>query len=140
MSWVRVVRSREFDGWAGRVIERAGAGDPVALATARHLLDQIEYLEALEQPPLRGEETATLKWVRQSKKNTVWRLSHPFDPLVAARLIVWFDDDANEAVLALFGGDKAQMGDVFYDSVGSRADQIIRHYKLGKNKKGGDHG
>lgn len=27
--------------------------------------------------------------------------------------------------MALFANNKAQMGDVFYDSVGTRADQII---------------
>jgi hypothetical protein len=31
-------------------------------------------------------------------------------------------------VIVLFGNDKAQMGDVFYSSVGSRADQVIAAY------------
>lgn len=30
--------------------------------------------------------------------------------------------------MALFAGDKAAMGDVFYDSVGTRADQIIERW------------
>lgn len=41
------------------------------------------------------------------------------------RLICWFPPDEGTVVVALFSGDKANMGDVFYDSVGSRADQII---------------
>lgn len=39
-------------------------------------------------------------------------------------MIVWFPDDGH-AVVALFAADKAAMGDVFYDSVGSRADAAI---------------
>jgi hypothetical protein len=31
-------------------------------------------------------------------------------------------------VIILFGNDKAQMGDVFYNSVGSRGDQVITAY------------
>ena len=31
-------------------------------------------------------------------------------------------------MIVLFGNDKAQMGDVFYNSVGSRADQVIAAY------------
>ncbi len=41
------------------------------------------------------------------------------------RLICWFPPDEETVVVALFSGDKANMGDVFYDSVGRRADQII---------------
>jgi hypothetical protein len=33
-------------------------------------------------------------------------------------------------VVALFANDKAQMGDVFYDSVGSRADVAIARYRM----------
>lgn len=46
---------------------------------------------------------------------------------MAVRLIVWFPPDA-PPVIVLFGNDKAQMGDVFYSSVGSRADQVIAAY------------
>lgn len=66
-----------------------------------------------------------LKRVRQSGRHVVWRQSHPFESGIALRLICWFPDDSDIVVVALFAGDKASMGDVFYDSVGSRADQII---------------
>ncbi|CCK59093.1 Conserved protein of unknown function [Mycobacterium canettii CIPT 140070010] len=66
--------------------------------------------------------------MRQSKRHPVWRLSHPYDPQVAVRLIVWFPDD-ERAVIALLAGDKAQIGDVFYDSVGVRADAAIDQWK-----------
>lgn len=46
---------------------------------------------------------------------------------MAIRLIVWFPPDA-PPVVVLFGNDKAQMGDVFYNSLGSRADQVIAAY------------
>ena len=52
-------------------------------------------------------------------------MSHPFHEGFAVRLICWFPPDEGTVVVALFSGDKANMGDVFYDSVGSRADQII---------------
>jgi hypothetical protein len=69
-----------------------------------------------------------LKRVRQSRRYPVWRVSHPYDPDVAIRLICWFPDDQH-AVVALFAGDKARMGDVFYDSVGTRADVAIDQWK-----------
>ena len=65
-----------------------------------------------------------LKRVRQSGRHPVWRMSHPFEPEIALRLLCWFPGE-DTVVLALFAGDKAKMGQVFYDSVGSRADQII---------------
>ena len=42
----------------------------------------------------------------------------------SVRRIVWFPA-GDHAVVALFAGDKARMGDVFYDSVGTRADAAI---------------
>jgi len=90
---------------------------------AQYLLDQLTYLRDLDCEPL--EDTATLKRVRQSAKHQVWRLSHGFDADMAVRLICWFKPSGKEVVVTLFFADKAQMGDVFYDSVGSRSDQII---------------
>ena len=74
--------------------------------------------------------------MRQSRKYLVWRLSHLYDSLVAARLIVWFDDERDTAVIALLAGDKAQLGDLFYSTVGTRADQIIDQWKAerGRNR------
>lgn len=87
---------------------------------------QLEVLEELTGEPV--EETAVLRRVRQSRKFPVWRVSHPFDPDVAVRLICWFPDDQH-VVVALFAGDKARMGDVFYDSVGARADTAIQQWQ-----------
>jgi hypothetical protein len=54
--------------------------------------------------------------------------AHPFDPEIAFRLICWFPPGANTVVVALFGADKASIGDVFYNSVGARADTAIRQW------------
>jgi len=87
------------------------------------LLAFLEVLTELEEVPT--QDTATLKRVRQSGKHQVWRLAHSFDPQIALRLIVWFSPTEDQVVVALFSGDKKNIGDVFYDSVGSRADQAI---------------
>ncbi|MFJ7738955.1 hypothetical protein ACIQ2D_21895, partial [Lysinibacillus sp. NPDC097287] len=63
-----------------------------------------------------------MKRVRQSGQHQVWRTAHPFDPDIAFRLICWFPPDSNTVVVALFAGDKSRIGDVFYNSVGPRAD------------------
>ena len=91
------------------------------------LAAMLSKLRALDGVPV--SETAMLKRVRQSGRYVVWRQSHPYESGIALRLICWFpedsDGDTDRVVVALFAGDKASMGDVFYDSVGSRADQII---------------
>lgn len=61
--------------------------------------------------------------------DVVWRVAHPFDELTAVRIICWFDPDTQSAVVVLLGADKAAMGDVFYDSVGPRADHAIQIWR-----------
>ena len=60
--------------------------------------------------------------------DVVWRTAHPYDPEIAFRLICWFPPDSSTLVVALFAADKARMGDVFYNSVGTRADAAIRQW------------
>ena len=120
-------RTGDFARWVAQVTRAARVGDQVAIRTAKHVLDQLNYLKALTEAPT--GDTATLKWVRQSKRHKVWRISHPYDPLVAVRTICWFDDESDTVVVVLFANDKAGMGDIFYDSVGSRADQAIDTWK-----------
>ncbi len=67
----------------------------------------------------------------------MWRTSHPFDEGVAVRVICWFPLGTDVVVVALFAGDKAQMGDVFYNSVGSRADAAIEQWLF--ETRGEDH-
>jgi len=87
-------------------------------------------LTKLAQEPT--EDSLTLKRVRQSGVHQVWRLSHPYEPGIAVRTIVWFS--GSKVVVALLANNKAEMGDVFYNSVGSRADQQIDNY-LRANKE-----
>jgi hypothetical protein len=85
----------------------------------------LKRLRDLPRQP--SEDTATIKRVRQSARYPVWRVSHPFVEGIALRLICWFPPSGG-VVVALFAGVKASRGDVFYDSVGTRADQIIERW------------
>lgn len=121
----------DFGKWLDRLEEdaagnKAGAGRRLAIITA-----QLQVLQDLDGVPER--ETATLKRVRQSKRYPIWRVSHPYEAGIAVRLIVWFTDDGH-AVVALFAGEKARIGDVFYQSVGTRADAAIDQFKREKDR------
>jgi len=88
------------------------------------LLALLGVLTDLDASP--QEESTSLRRVRQSRNHMVWRVAHPYVPGIAVRLICWFPPGEDDTVvLTLFAGDKAGMGDVFYDSVGVRADQTI---------------
>ena len=126
--------SSEFDTWLTELERRANEGHRRTIEQLDLVNAQLEYLQDLKEPP--NDDTPTLRRVRQSGKHLVWRISHPFRDGIAIRLIVWFPPDA-PPVIVLFGNDKAQMGDVFYNSVGSRADQVIAAY-LRLTNGGGD--
>jgi hypothetical protein len=111
--------SEEFDAYLTRLEESAESVDQQRL---RLLLAELSILRGLDQAPT--EDAPSLRRVRQSRRYQVWRLSHPYREGIAVRLIVWFPA-SDHAVVALFAGDKARMGDVFYDSVGTRADAAI---------------
>lgn len=97
------------------------------------LVFMLKRLADQTQAPI--EDSATIKRVRQSRKHTVWRVSHPYRQGIALRLICWYPPAFPEqVVVALFAGDKAIMGDVFYDSVGTRADQMIDRWNNEKEK------
>ena len=130
---MKVYTTRDFDRQTEGLVEDAKASKPGALARAKRLQDEFNYLRNLTAIPT--EETATLKRVRQSGKFPVWRVSHPYDSETAMRMICWFDDESAEIVVALFANDKLGMGDVFYDSVGSRADATIEQWLSERNRK-----
>lgn len=121
--------SNEFDIWLDKTEAAADDGDEHAILMLQFVDDALDVLAGLNAPPTRAAETADLKWVRQSRRYPVWRVSHPYHPRVAVRLICWFPAGADTAVVALFVGDKARIGDVWYNSVGPRADAIIDQYK-----------
>ena len=89
----------------------------------------LDQLRNLPEPPRRESETATLRWVRQSRRHPLWRVSHAYHPQAAVRLICWFPSDTGTVVVALFAADKARLGDVFYDGVAARADPLVDQWK-----------
>ncbi|GAA0526948.1 hypothetical protein GCM10010172_04390 [Paractinoplanes ferrugineus] len=117
--------SSNFGSWLDLLESQADAGQPGAQERLDIVLAQLSYLQELKDPP--EADTPTLRRVRQSGAYPVWRVSHPYREGVAIRLIVWFPAEAPPMII-LFANDKAVMGDVFYDSVGSRADQIIKAF------------
>ncbi len=54
---------------------------------------------------------------------------------MAVRIICWFDPQSDVVVVVLFAADKAAMGDLFYESVGPRADQEIEKWISEKEGK-----
>src|SRR4051812_12522325 len=126
---VRIHGPAEFQDWLAQLTKAAAEGDEQATLKRQLVLSEMAVLRALTEPPGMDDETAELKWVRQSKRYRVWRVSHPYHPGVAVRLICWFPPDAQVVVVALFAGDKATIGDVWYSSVGARADALIEQWK-----------
>jgi hypothetical protein len=125
----------EFDRWYDQLIERAEGGDGHSLEQLALVDAELGVLQDLRAAP--EANTATLRRVSQSRRYLVWRLAHPFVHGVAIRLIVWFPPDRpGEVVVVLFGADKAQMGDVFYSSVGPRADAAIDSYMFRTRTEG----
>lgn len=115
--------SREFDRQLDQFeTDKSERGQRVY----RLLTIMLKQLRDLEVAPT--EDTAMVKRVRQSRVHKVWRISHPYREGIALRLILWFPPVDGRVVVTLFAVEKASMGDVFYDSVGSRADQIIERW------------
>lgn len=115
----------DFERALQRLDERVDAGDQRA-SLMRELVDaQLAVLQRLDREPT--DETMILRRVVQSRRYQIWRVSHEYIPDIAVRTIVWFTPQGR-LVVALFFNDKAQMGDVFYDSVGTRSDLAIDHF------------
>jgi hypothetical protein len=119
----------DFGVWLDRLEASAASGDQHARATLVFVARALDQLRKLAEPPGRANETATLRWVRQSRRYPLWRVSHAYHPQVAVRLICWFPPDTGTVVVALFAVDKARLGDVFYDGVAARADPLIDQWK-----------
>jgi hypothetical protein len=117
--------SLEFDRWLDRLETEAKNGDQRSQLVYDLVSSELVRLQRLTDVPTAETETAMLKWVRQSRRYRVWRVSHPYREGIAVRLICWFPPSNDTAVIALFAGDKGRIGDVWYDSVGTRADAVI---------------
>ncbi|MCW4356164.1 hypothetical protein ONR57_22925 [Hoyosella sp. YIM 151337] len=126
----------EFFDYLDRLEAKATGGDVQSTRVLAHVVAALADLAALSAPP--SVETPGLKRVRQSGRFPVWRTAHPFDEGVAVRLICWFPPDSDTVVVALFAADKARMGDVFYNSVGPRADVAIQQWIFETEGGGGD--
>ena len=129
---VRVEWTDEFDRWLAVVEKQAAAKDARAVLVLDYIAAELQLLMELTEPPTPESETAQLKRVRQRRVYQVWRVSHPFDPDVAVRLICWFPPDSDTVVVAVFAGDKKVIGDVFYSGVGPRADDAIGRWVFGQ--------
>lgn len=126
--------TRDFDHWYTRLEAEVEQGDVEARMLLALVDAELAFLMDLDDAP--ADDTPTLKRVRQSRGYPVWRVAHPFREKFAVRIIVWFPH-GGRAVVALFGANKARMGDVFYDSVGTRADQAIDTYLRRTSPEGG---
>ena len=89
LSWhtagVDIYWPEAFGAWLDRLEAEARSGDQrsrTILAYAARALDQ---LRNLKEAPGRDSETATLRWVRQSRRYPLWRVSHAYAPAAAAR-------------------------------------------------------
>lgn len=110
-------KAREGNAWHRRRLELIAAG--------------LEAIRNLEAEPT--EENAEFKRVRQHRLNPIWRWAHAYEEGIAVRLIFWFAPDG-EVVVALFNGEKARIGDVWYDTVGRRADTAIERWKRQRDR------
>lgn len=129
--------TREFELWVKRAKAKTAEGSAYHRRVLELTAVALTQLRNLTECPT--DDRPSLKRVRQSKKFQVWRTSHPFEDGIAVRLICWFPpDDPGSCVVTLFGGDKASMGDVFYDSVGTRADAAIAQWLHEKGKDSDD--
>lgn len=120
----------EFDEWICRTQRKSREGSAYHRRQLELLTAALKMLRDLPAAP--GEDSAGLKIVAQSKRHQVWRTSHPFEPGIALRLICWFPPGSDEVVVALFAGEKARIGDVWYSSVGHRADMVIDQWLRGQ--------
>lgn len=125
----------EFFNYLDRLETKATTGDRDATRILAHVVSALARLAALSGPP--EVETPSLKRVRQSGRYQVWRTAHPYDEGVAVRVIYWFPPDTEVVVVALYASEKARMGDVFYNSVGPRADAAIDRWIFETNDEGG---
>ena len=135
---MRIEWSDEFDHWFAKLENKVNAGDTVARKAYNYIAAAFDLLRRLPGAPGLDDGTAQLKPVRQSRRYQVWRTAHPFDPDVAVRLIVWFPPGSDSAVVTLFAGDKKMIGDIWYASVGTRADAAIERWF--REQEGDDHG
>lgn len=115
----------EFDRWWQNIEERQSR-DLRSRQIAKIVGTQLDFLQTLGQMP--EEDSLQIRRVSLSKKNLLWRISHPYREGIAIRLVVWFPQYDRDLALVVMGVDKSKVGDIFYDGVGNRSDNLIREY------------
>jgi hypothetical protein len=79
-------------------------------------------LQALDETPIENSPPFIVR-VRQARRYRIWRLGHPYRDDIAIRIMVWFD--GGEAVICLVAGNKAHLGDLWYDYAAPLAEAEI---------------
>ncbi|MDO5697219.1 MAG: hypothetical protein Q4G51_04505 [Dermatophilus congolensis] len=115
-----------FDRWLDALESRASEGDSRAVRQLDLVMAELKRLADLDSAPT--QDSADLKRVRQRGRYEIWRVSHPYVPGHAMRVICWFLPDGERVVVVAFAGDKAKSGDVFYDNISIKADACIDQY------------
>ena len=115
---------RELD----RVEANAISGDVYSQKLIEQIYIALAYLRGMSSPPTE-DIPPLLKRIISSRKNVLWRVGHDHTPKLAVRLVCWFPPNTTRIAVALFAGDKARVGDSFYDGVGVRADGLIDQWK-----------
>ncbi len=117
--------TREFDKWWEKVEEQQNL-DARSRQIAKIVGTQLDFLQELAQMP--EENSMQIRRVALSKKNLLWRISHPYREGIAIRLVLWIPPYERDLAVIVMGVDKSKMGDIFYDGVGNRADLLISEY------------
>lgn len=120
---VRVVQTTEFDGWLKDKARKAEGGNSYWSSVVDYALAELGVLRDLVSAP--SENLAQLQRIRQRKRYEIWRVSHAYVDGVAVRLVCWFPPNSDSVVVVVVAGEKARIGDAFYDSVATRADVVI---------------
>ncbi len=70
----------DFGRWLDRLEGEARLGDERSRLILTFTARALDQLRNLTDPPALEEETATLRWVRQSRRYQLWRVSHAYHP------------------------------------------------------------
>lgn len=122
---VEIEYGRGFGTWL-RNLKKEAEEDPESRLRFTLAVALLSVVRDLPESPT--EETMTLKRVRQCRRHPVWRLAHPFHEGIAIRILCWFPDEKT-VVVALVGGDKGPIGDIWYGSAAPRAEAAIDQWK-----------
>lgn len=119
---MRAAYTSEYTRFRERVLSEDKANRTGGTAL---LLAMEKAILALPHEPV--EESVTFKRVQQARKHRLWRVSHPYRPNIALRIILWFPDPSS-VVIALLGHNKAQTGDAWYGYAATQGQAIVDQY------------